>query len=98
MLEQAIVEADVAPLTIDRATRAREQVERPVPEDLHPDLAQDPERGEVDRLDLVCTDDLDRAVWVDDRPPGQLGQPAGCAPPASADAAGGHRRSLTHPR
>jgi hypothetical protein len=39
---------------IDRGAGATQRVERAIPEDLHPDLRQDPQRRRVDRLDLVA--------------------------------------------
>ena len=59
---------------VDRRAGPPERVKRPVAEDLHPDLGQDPQRGEVDRLDLVGRQDLDRAERVDQPSPGQLRQ------------------------
>ena len=97
-LDEPVVEPDVAPLAIDDRPRALECVERPLAEDLDPDLAQDPQRGQVDRLDLVGAQDLDRAERVDDRPPGEQGQPGRRPSTASAHPLRGHRRSLTAAR
>ena len=63
---------------VERSTHGagrRERVEGPVAQDLHPDLGQDPERGAVDRLDLVGGQDLDRPERVDQPPPRQLRDP-----------------------
>ena len=65
------------------APAAGERVERPVAEDLDPDLGQDPQRGAVDRLDLVGRQDLERPERVDQPAPGQLGETGrGAARPA----------------
>ena len=57
-------------LAIDPRPGAGERVERAVAQALHADLLEDPERGPVDRLDLVGADDLERPERVAERPPG----------------------------
>ena len=71
------VETDPPVVTIHERSGGGERLEHAITEDLDPDLGQDPERGVVDRLDLVCGEDLERAERVDEGPPGQLLDP-GC--------------------
>ena len=77
LLDQPAVEPGVAPAPVDDGSGPGEHVERPVTEHLDADLAEDPERGPVDRLDLVCAEDLDRPEWVHDRPPRELAETGG---------------------
>ncbi len=66
------------------APARRERLERPVAEDLDPDLGQDPQRRAMDRLDVVGRQDLDRSERVDQASPRELGEPGrGAARPAS---------------
>ena len=94
-------------IRVARSTRRpgrRERIERPVAQDLHPDLGEDPQRRDVDRLDLVRGQDLDRAERVDQPPPRQLADPG--APRDAVDGAGlgvgargdGHARLIGYAR
>ena len=65
---------DASGREVDARARAREDVERPVAEDLDPDLLEDPERRAVDRLDLVGRQDLDRLERIDEPPPRDLAE------------------------
>ena len=56
------VEADALGAGLDGRPGRHEQVARLGVEEVHPDLGQDPERPEVDRLQLVGGDRLGRAV------------------------------------
>ncbi len=94
LLDQAVIEPDRAAAPVDLGAGRREQVDRLVAEHLEADLAQDPERRPVDRLDLVRAEDLDRAKRVDDRAPGQLGDPAGNPARPAARAISRHRDLL----
>ena len=76
-LELGRVEPDASVVPIDHRARRLEGVERPIAEDFHADLGQDPERRMVDRLDLIAGQDLDRTERVDQRAPWQARQ-AGC--------------------
>ena len=57
------------------APARRERVERPVAEDLDADLREDPQRGAMDRLDLVGGQDLERPERVDQASPRELPDP-----------------------
>ena len=74
------IEADHPCRPIDLRSGPGERVERPVAEDLHPDLREDAQRRDVDRLDLVRRQDLDRAIRVDQAPPRELADPGRGAP------------------
>ena len=86
LLDAVRVEADAARRVVDVRAVGAEQVDRPVAEHLDADLAEDPERRPMDRLDLVRAQDLDRAVRVAQRPPRSL-----------ADAGRGAARSPPYP-
>jgi len=75
LLDLGRVEPDRAGRTVDHRAGGREGVERPVTEDLDADLGQDPERGVVDRLDLVGGQDLDRSKGIDEAAPREDGRP-----------------------
>ena len=78
------IEPDTAVRPIDGRAGAGERVEGPVAEHLDADLGQDPERGAVDRLDVVGRQDLDRPERVGQAPPRELGEPGrGAARPAA---------------
>jgi hypothetical protein len=89
------IEADVPGCPVDPCTGTRECGERPIPEDLHPDLGQDPQRRQVDRLDLVLGQDLDRPVRIDEPAPRQLPDATGHSPRPAVHSLGlGHARML----
>ena len=67
------IEADHPCRPIHLRSGPRQRVERPVAKDLHPDLREDAQRRDVDRLDLVGREDLDRAIRVDQPPPRAAG-------------------------
>ena len=86
------IEADHPRRPIHLRSGPRERVERPVAEDLHPDLGEDAQRRHVDRLDLVRRQDLDRAIRVDQAPPRELADPGRGAPRSTPGGVGlGHR-------
>ena len=74
------IEADHPRRPIHLRSGTRERVKRPVSEDLHADLREDAQRRDVDRLDLVRREDLDRAIRVDQAPPRELADPGRGAP------------------
>jgi hypothetical protein len=74
-----------------------EEAEGALAENLDADLLQDSERGEMERLDLVLGQDLNRAVGIPDRSPGQLRQAAGRAAWPASDGLGGHGRTIRRP-
>src|SRR4029078_12267438 len=60
-----------------RGRAARPQpIDRAVAQDLHADLLEDPERGAMDRLDLVRGEDLERAEGILEAPGRELTDPA----------------------
>ncbi len=89
-LDEAVVEADPPGRPIDAGACPGEDVDRPGAEDLDPDLAEDPERRPVDRLDLVCAQDLDRRERVLDHTPGQPAEPRRRTAAAAMTGVGGH--------
>ena len=89
-LDEAVVEADAAGRPIDGGTGPGKHVDGAGAEDLDPDLAEDPERRPVDRLDLVRAQDLDRRERVLDRSPGQLAEPRRRSAAAAMAGVDGH--------
>ena len=65
------VQPDTARRAINARATPREDVQRPIAEDLHADLGEDPERRLVDRLDLVRGQHLDRTIRVHEAAPRQ---------------------------
>ena len=94
LLDLAGIEADVATGPVDGGAAALEQVEGAVAEDLDADLGEDPERGSMERLDLVGREDLDRPVRVADRAPRELGDAAGRPAYSTAAGLGRHRATI----
>jgi hypothetical protein len=80
--------AGVVHLSADRAQRRT----RSGGHQLDADFFEDAQRGEVDRLDLVCREDLERRVGVDDARPGQLRQTSAAAAAGAAARSHGRRK------
>ena len=79
------IQPDGARRPIHRRTSTGQRFQRPVPQHLHPDLGQDPQRRAVDRLDLVRRQDLDRSIRVHKPSPRELADPRRPAPRPAVD-------------
>jgi hypothetical protein len=88
------VEPDAAIGAIHRGAGADEEIDRPVAEDLDPDLGEDPEGRPVDLLDVVGRQDLERSERVRQRPERELRDASARAPcmASMGDGLGGQAR------
>jgi len=83
------IEPDVPGQPVDRRPGCPERVERAIAEDLDADLGEDPERGMVDRLDLVRRQHLEGSERIDEPTPWQQRETGRGAARAPMRATGG---------
>jgi hypothetical protein len=69
---EAPVEPHDLGLEIHRGARPLQKLQRARAQEFNPELFQDLQRRVVNRLDLIGAEELERRVWIDHRPPGQL--------------------------
>ena len=93
LLDTGRIQSNATRRVVDVRAVDTEQVDRPVAEDLHADLAEDPERRPMDHLDLVRAQDLDRAVRVAQGPPRSLADTGRGATRPPSNPLLGHRTS-----
>jgi hypothetical protein len=72
LFDQGGLEPDAPVLAIHAGACGDEQVDRPVAENLDPDLGQDPERSPMDLLNVVGRQNLERSEGVRQRPEREL--------------------------
>ena len=71
-LDVGRVQAHLPGASVHHRAGSGERVQGSVAQDLHADLGQDPQRREVDRLDLVVRQDPERLERIDEAAPRQL--------------------------